>query len=372
LQQKPLLERIGYVNYLEENLATYSLNRFFELTPDLLCIAGYDGYFKKINPAVCELLGYSYEELYAFPINEFIYHEDRDITSKHRENLKKHIPLLNYENRYVTKNGEIVWLSWTSMPVDEEQIVYAIAKNITHKKKIEEDRIRLIESLTKINNDQKQLSYITSHDLRSPVNNLLMVFKMLDISKIQDTETLEFIEILKSATESLKDTLNTYVDAFTANDGLTVQTGEVELDKCLKVVLHSLGALIKDSNATINIDFSGFDKINFNKAYLESIFLNLITNSIKYTRPGIAPVISIHSTKEKGIKQLIFTDNGVGFDMDKIKGKLFGFNQRFNDHPDSKGIGLYLVYNHITSLGGHISLNSKPNEGAVFTIAFKD
>ncbi|MDB5851850.1 MAG: evgS, partial [Rhodoferax sp.] len=82
--------------------------------------------------------------------------------------------------------------------------------------------------------------------------------------------------------------------------------------------------------------------------------------------------ISIRSTKEKGIRQLIFTDNGVGFDMDKVKGKLFGFNQKFNDHPDSKGIGLYLVYNHITSLGGHISLNSKPNEGAVFTISFKN
>jgi PAS domain S-box-containing protein len=367
-----MLKRIGSVNYLEENLATYSLNRFFELTPDLLCIAGYDGYFKKINPAVCELLGYSYEELYAFPINDFIYHEDRQLTSKHRENLKNDIPLLNYENRYVKKNGEIVWLSWTSMPVEEEQIVYAIAKNITHKKKIEEDRIRLIESLTKINNDQKQLSYITSHDLRSPVNNLLMVFKMLDLSKIQDTETLEFIDILKAATESLKDTLNTYVDAFTANDGLSVQTGEIELDKCLKIVLHSLSALIKDSKATINIDFSGFDKINFNKAYLESIFLNLITNSIKYTQPGIPPVISICSVKVKGIRQLIFTDNGVGFDMDKVKGKLFGFNQKFNDHPDSKGIGLYLVYNHITSLGGHISLNSKPNEGAAFTISFKD
>ena len=360
------------MNYLEEILITYSLDRFFELTPDLLCIAGYDGYFKKINPAVSQLLGYSNEELYARPINEFIYYKDRDITSKHRENLKNDIPLLNYENRYVKKNGEIVWLSWTSMPVEAEQVVYAIAKDITHKKKIEEDRIQLIESLTKINNDQKQLSYITSHDLRSPVNNLLMVFKMLDTSKIKDTETLEFIDILKAATESLKETLNTYVDAFAANEGLTVQTGEIELDKCLKMVLHSLGALIKDSKATINIDFEAFDKINFNKAYLESIFLNLITNSIKYTRPGIPPVINIRSAKVKGIKQLIVADNGVGFDMDKVKGKLFGFNQKFNDLPDSKGIGLYLVYNHITSLGGHISLDSKPNEGAIFTISFKN
>ncbi|MBD1392898.1 sensor histidine kinase [Mucilaginibacter glaciei] len=353
-------------------MVTYNLDRFFDLTPDLFCIAGYDGYFKKINPAVSELLGYTNQELFAKPISEFIYFEDRDITAKHRDDLKKDIPLLNYENRYVKKNGDIVWLSWTSMPVEAEQTVYAIAKNITYKKKIEDDRNRLIENLTRINNDQKQLSYVTSHDLRSPVNNLLSVFKMMNTSKIQDTETLEFIDVLRAATESLKDTLNTYVDAFSANGSLEVTVGELTLEACLKVVLHSLNALIKESNATINFEFTAFSTINFNKAYLESIFLNLITNSIKYARLNVAPVISIQTKIVKGIRQLVFTDNGVGFDMKKVKGKLFGFNQKFNDSPDSKGIGLYLVYNHVTSLGGHIALYSIPNEGATFTISFKN
>ncbi|WP_374948770.1 ATP-binding protein [Mucilaginibacter sp.] len=350
----------------------YSVERFFELTPDLLCIAGYDGYFKKINPAVSELLGYSNEELYSRPISSFIFFEDRELTARHRENLTKDIPLLNYENRYVKNNGEIVWLSWTSMPVEAEQTIYAIAKNITYKKKIEEDRIKLIENLTRINKDQRQASYITSHDLRSPVNNLLTVFKMMDTSKVHDAQTREFIDILKSATESLKDTLNSYVDAFSTNDGLDVHIGELELEKCLKFVLHSLSALVKESQAVIEIDFSAFGTIFFNKAYLESIFLNLISNSIKYSRPGVAPVISIYSTIEKGIKQLVFKDNGVGFDMDKVKGKLFGFNQKFNNNPDSKGVGLYLVYNHITSLGGHIALASAPGQGSTFTISFKD
>lgn len=91
---------------------------FFELSPDLLCIAGYDVYFKKINGAVSKLLGYSMEELYARPINDFIYPADQDITSKVRADLTRSKPLLNFENRYVTKGGEIVWLSWTSLPVE--------------------------------------------------------------------------------------------------------------------------------------------------------------------------------------------------------------------------------------------------------------
>jgi PAS domain S-box-containing protein len=116
----------------------FDLDYFFNLSPDLLCIAGNDGYFKKINPAVAKTLGYTEEELFEHPIDFFIYEEDKDITRDKRALLKKGIPLLNFENRYVTKSGDIVWLSWTSMPVIAEKVVFAIAKVIKTKKKFEE------------------------------------------------------------------------------------------------------------------------------------------------------------------------------------------------------------------------------------------
>lgn len=350
----------------------FNFERFFELSADLFCIAGYDGYFKKINTAVSTVLEYTNEELFASPINDFVHPEDRDITSKKRDNLTHDIPLLNFENRYITKSGKIVWLAWTSMPVDSEQLVFAIAKNITHKKKQEEERNALITNLTKINNDLKQLTYTTSHDLRSPVGNLLSVFKLMDVSKIQDAETIEFIGMLKLATESLKDTLNNYVDALSLKDSLNVHVEELDLNESLNTVLHSLSSLLQHSNVTININFSAVATINFNKAYLESIFLNLITNSLKYARPEVPPVITITSRVNNGIKQVIFADNGLGFDMENVKDKVFGFHQKFHHHHDSKGIGLYLVYNHIISLGGQIALESKLNMGAKFTISFKD
>jgi PAS domain S-box-containing protein len=128
----------------------FNLDHFYELSPDLLCIVGFDGYFKKINPAVSKLLGYTEAELFEKQIREFIYPDDRNITDKNREHLLKNAPLLNYENRYIKKNGEIIWLSWTAMPVLDEQLVYAIAKNITQKKKQEEDRNLLVANLTTI------------------------------------------------------------------------------------------------------------------------------------------------------------------------------------------------------------------------------
>lgn len=350
----------------------FNLELFFELSPDLICIAGFDGYFKRINPTVSKILGYTNEELFALPINSFIYPDDQDLTAKKRNNLIKDTPLLNFENRYLTKTGEIVWLSWTSMPIKSEEVVFAIAKNITHKKKLEDDRNILLADLTKTNHDLKQLTYTTSHDLRSPVNNLLLAFDLMDISKIEDEETLEYIGVLKSAAENLKSTLNNYVDALSQKHALSVLIETIDLDECLQTVLQSIRSLLHDSKVTINVDFSDLPQINFNKAYLESIFLNLLTNAIKYTRPEAAPVITIKSGIADGTKQLVFSDEGIGFDLDKVKDRIFGFNQKFNNHADSKGIGLYLVYNHITSLGGHITIESKPNEGAKFVISFKD
>jgi PAS domain S-box-containing protein len=357
---------------VQMNNSSFKYELFFELSPDLLCVAGYDGYFKKINPAVSKLLGYSMEELYARPINDFVYQDDKDITSKVREELTKSKPLFNFENRYKTKGGEIVWLSWTSLPVDRDQLVFAIAKNITHKKRLEEERNAMLAKLTKVNHDLKQLTYTTSHDLRSPVNNLLSIFGLIDISKINDDETLELIEILRSAVENLKQTLNNYVDILSKKHAEHTNAEEVDLNESLNAVLQSINSLIQNSKATIHADFSKLNKITFNKPYMESVFLNLITNSIKYAQPGCLPVISIRSEKVNDINRLIIADNGIGFDMEKVKGKIFGLHQRFHNNTDSKGIGLYLVHNHVTSLGGQISVESKINEGTKFIISFKE
>ncbi len=349
----------------------YKYELFFEISPDLLCIAGYDGYFKKVNAAVSNTLGYSFEELYSKPINDFVYHQDKDITSLVRGDLTRSKPLYNFENRYISKNGEIIWLSWTSLPVESEQVIFAIAKNITHRKKLEEERSELLLNLTKVNKDLKQLSYTTSHDLRSPVNNLLTGLELIDTSLNNDEETIELIEILKSSGKYIKKTLNNYVDTLSEKLYAPVDIEEVEFNESLSAVLKSIISLIQTSKVKITTNFTEIDKVEFNKAYMESILLNLITNSIKYSRRGVPPEISIVSKKINGTIQLIFTDNGLGFNMNEVKDKIFGLHQTFHNNKDSKGIGLYLVQNHITSLGGKIDVKSKVNEGTKFTITFK-
>lgn len=349
---------------------TFNLELYFELSPDLLCIAGYDGYFRKINQTVSKTLGYSKSELLSRPIHTFIHPEDKVETARSRQNILSNIPLLNFENRYLTKEGKTVWLSWTSMPIHSEEVVFAIAKIVTQRRIVEDDRNQLLSTLTKANSDLKQLTYTASHDLRAPVNNLLSVFNIMDLSRIQDEETLEFVNILKTATENLKNTLDNYVDVLSSGEALTNHKEDIYFQDSLNSVRISLGSLLQDSNVTIHADFSAFQTINGNKTSLDSIFLNLITNSIKYAKTDGDPVIFISSRQENNIRQLIFEDQGIGFDMDKVKDRIFGFGQKFDHHAGNKGIGLYLVQNHVISLGGSIIVESKINEGAKFTITF--
>lgn len=112
---------------------------FFDMTPDLICIAGKDGFFKKINPAVTQKLGYTKEELFSRPIFSFMHPEDRERTGGEREKLLKGTHLLNLQNRYCTKSGEVVWLEWTSVYVPDKEIVFAIAKDITSRKLMEQE-----------------------------------------------------------------------------------------------------------------------------------------------------------------------------------------------------------------------------------------
>lgn len=155
---------------------------FFELTPDLVCIAGKNGFFRKINRAVIDTLEYTEEELLAKPISSFIYEEDKQLTNRKRDELLQGKNLINFENRYVTKSGKIVWLHWTSIYFADREVVLAIAKNITEKKQTELEitkAYRKFKSLathfkSSLENDKKYLAIELHEELAQLAATLKM------------------------------------------------------------------------------------------------------------------------------------------------------------------------------------------------------
>jgi signal transduction histidine kinase len=179
------------------------------------------------------------------------------------------------------------------------------------------------------------------------------------------------LDAMESATNHLNETLNDLIQILIVKGNSSIQCIELNLDQSLQKVKKSIDSIIHESQTRIETAFES-PTVLFDSKYLESIFLNLITNSIKYSRPGVPPTIYIRSYVEKDEVILIFKDNGRGFDLEKVKNRIFGLYQRFHSNSDSKGVGLYLVHSQITSLGGSIEVASEVDKGTTFTLRFKN
>jgi PAS domain S-box-containing protein len=113
-------------------------NRFMNLSVDLFCTAGFDGYFKNLNPSWEKALGFTTRELMAKPYLEFIHPEDRSATVAEDIRLQNREVTFAFENRYLCKDGSYKWLLWNAVSVPEQHLIYAVARDITERKRVEE------------------------------------------------------------------------------------------------------------------------------------------------------------------------------------------------------------------------------------------
>jgi diguanylate cyclase (GGDEF)-like protein/PAS domain S-box-containing protein len=145
---------IGYVGTIaditQSKQAEEEFQRFFNLTPDLACIASTDGRFLKINPMWQETLGYTEREILAKPFLDLIHPDDRDATMKEVERQLSGEQTLQFTNRYRCKGGGYKWLEWKATPVVDGKLLFASARDITERKKLEEARQEAQDRFQKI------------------------------------------------------------------------------------------------------------------------------------------------------------------------------------------------------------------------------
>ncbi|MEL1241927.1 PAS domain-containing sensor histidine kinase [Flavobacterium flavipallidum] len=274
------------------------------------------------------------------------------------------------------KDKTVFWLRFTMIPIynAENELSHwvSIQRDVTEEKNQEKEKEQLIKELTQNNKDLKQFSYITSHNLRAPMSNLTGLLNLIEDIEIEDPELKEIVDGFNKSTHLLNETIEDLTKVMIIKDNTSIQKENISLKEIFENVFSQLTNQIEFHKPILKLDIDNITLLNTNKAYLESILLNLLTNSLKYSSKERQLRISILGQQNGNSIKLIFKDNGIGIDLNKNKDKVFGLYQRFHDYPDSKGLGLYLVKSQVEAMQGNIEIESQVNKGTIITLTFKN
>ena len=299
-----------------------------------------------------------------------------------RMQLNKHLQSVlkgssvSYEVNFPQPSGEVgKWYNTNYHPVwnYEKQVLGVIMAitEITEKKLSELQEKKIAAELMQRNQDLEQFAYIISHNLRSPVANIIGITDALTDGELDEDDRQTFMEGLTVSVKKLDDTIIDLNDILQVKNVVVSNKEKVRFSEIVDDIKFSIGSLLDDKGVMINSNFAEVDEVSTFKSYMQSIFYNLISNSIKYKHSGRAPVIDITSRKLANKIELTFRDNSIGMDLESKSDHVFGLYKRFHpQHAEGKGMGLFMVKTQVETLGGKISVQSKVNEGTEFRIEF--
>lgn len=331
------------------------------------------GDFITVNNEFCEIVGYSEEELIASNFQKITHPEDvNENVNCLNEMRDGNIFEFAVEKRYLHKSGRTVWVNLVGARLfksDESRKNHiAIIEDITEKKRAEEELKQSFDLVSDQNKRLLNFSYIVSHNLRSHTSNIQTISDFLETAETKE-ERDEMIDLLKKVSDSLNETMSNLNEVVSIRTNINLTIEKLNLHEYIKKTELILSQQISKSDATIQNLVPTNIEISYNAAYLESILFNLISNAIRYCHKDRKPQITI--SFDTASKSLKIQDNGIGIDLKKNGEKLFGMYKTFNNNPDSKGIGLFLVKNQVDAMGGTIEAESKLGEGTTFIIYFK-
>ena len=225
--------------------------------------------------------------------------------------------------------------------------------------------------LTRTNVDLDNFIYTASHDLKVPIANIegllqLLARKLPTASLIGNVP--EMLELMQLSTVRFRRTIEQLTDVSRLQQEHGQPATQVLLAAVAEEVRLDLLPLIEQTQARLDVDVPADAHLPFSEKNLRSVVYNLLSNALKYRHPGRAPHVQLTYQRQEPYHVLRVQDNGLGFDVAKDAGKVFGMFQRLHTHTEGSGIGLYMVKKMVENGGGRIDVVSQPGEGTTFTV----
>ncbi len=352
----------------EQELAT-----LFQQSPDLLCIAGTDGYFRRLNPAWQRTLGYTPAELMGRPYVDFVHPDDRERTGSEAGRIVAGSGAAHFENRYRCKDGSYRWLSWKSAPLPEQGLIYALARDVTEERRAAEELRRAREAADAANRAKSDFLANVSHEIRTPMNAVIGMAELLLDTPLLEVQR-EYLETLKDAAESLLDLINDILDFAKMEAGkLELRPEEFDLRDALGDTLRTLGlrAHQKGLELACRIAPGVPERLVGDPRRLRQVVVNLVGNAVKFTQQGevLLEVAPVQQDTRSALIAFTVSDTGIGIPREE-QARIFEAFEQVDGSTTRRyggtGLGLSISAQLVERMGGEISVDSQPGRGSRF------
>jgi PAS domain S-box-containing protein len=397
-----LLEMLGIVGsqigmFLDRLGAQEELDRFFALSLDLICVAGFDGYFKRVNPAWTRVLGHTEAELLSRPYLEFVHPQDVERTIAQASKLNAGHQVVHFENRYRHRDGTHRWLLWTASPFPQQQAVYASARDITDRKAAEQTMTEYAHDLETAHGEMAQLvkelevakrhaeeasatrsAFLAnmSHEIRTPLSAILGMTGLALATRLTPQQA-EYLTTVKSSAEALLGIIDDVLD-FSKIEArrLDLESMPFNVRDTVEDAAKLLAVRADDKGLELLIDVHRDvpDVLVGDPGRLRQVLLNIVGNAIKFTAAGEVVVTVALEPGRQQVDQTVLRfsvrDTGIGIARDQLSVVFQAFTQADNSTTrrfGGTGLGLAIAQRLVELMGGTLWVESEINQGSTFS-----
>ncbi len=355
-----------------------SLDAFFNLSRDLFCLARFDGYFVRLNPAWESALGFTRAELQSKPFMEWVHPDDRARTEAATAGLSSGEEAAAFENRYQCRDGSYRWLLWNARPRVAEGLIYATARDITeqrealvHLDELNTDLRARTQQLEAANRELEAFSYSVSHDLRAPLRAIDGFSQALeeDAADRLDEAGLDALRRVRAAARRMGILIDELLN-LSRISRMELRREAIDLAELAAGVVDDLRQ--RDPARVVTVRVAERLPARADPRLLRIALQNLVDNAWKYTGKTADPAIEIGATERSRGREYFVRDNGAGFDM-RYADKLFGAFQRLHTDREFEGtgVGLATVQRIVHRHGGRIRAEGDVGKGATFSFTLE-
>ncbi|MBD2724322.1 sensor histidine kinase [Hymenobacter armeniacus] len=284
----------------------------------------------------------------------------RNGAGEHRWMLGRALPSRN-------EQGEI--MQWVGTYTDIHEHKLALERIDQGQRQLRENNAQLM----RVNVDLDNFIYTASHDLKAPISNIegLLDALLLELPRetVQSEPVRPILDLMQDSVNRFKRTIEQLTDVSKLQKEHGLPTEPVHLAEVVRNVRLDLDPLIQSTGAQLLVDVDAVPTVLFSEKNLRSVIFNLLSNALKYRAPDRVPRVRLQARPQDAGVLLEVEDNGLGLDAASEQ-KLFGMFQRFHDHVEGSGIGLYMVKKMVENAGGRIAVRSELGRGTTFSVYF--